>query len=100
MKAFPTSKIVRQYSPRWLGRQRLDIYIYRLKVAIEYQGKQHDVPVEFFGGQEAFKKTKQRDARKARLCKENNVALIYVRKGYDIDAVIREIHENKDSRRK
>jgi hypothetical protein len=40
----------------WLGGMHLDIYIPSRKAAIEYQGKQHFEPVEFFGmqGRECF----------------------------------------------
>ena len=36
-----------QYKADWLSKQSLDIYIPSLKVAIEYQGKQHYEPVVF-----------------------------------------------------
>jgi len=67
---------VREYSPPWLGEQRLDIFIPSLKLAIEYNGAQHYRPIEFFGGKEAFKANKKRDERKARACEKNGIALI------------------------
>ncbi|MDC3347638.1 hypothetical protein OAW32_03555 [bacterium] len=70
---FPSAK--REYSPSWLGSQRIDIYIPSHKVAIEYQGLQHYEPVEFFGGPDGFKETVARDQLKAELCHENNVIL-------------------------
>lgn len=54
-----------------------DIYISGKRIAIEYQGKQHFEPVEFFGGEEAFKETVKRDQEKKIKSKENNVKLIY-----------------------
>ena len=48
---FPHEDVFHQASPKWLGKQRLDIYIPTFKVAIEYQGKQHYEPVEYFGGE-------------------------------------------------
>ena len=57
----------------------LDVYIEQVRVAIEYQGAQHDLPIAYFGGVEGFQKTQERDARKLRLCKKHGVALIYVR---------------------
>ncbi|WP_172590659.1 hypothetical protein [Shewanella xiamenensis] len=71
-------RILREASPTWLGKQRLDVYLPELRLAIEYQGKQHTDSVEFFGGQDTYEKNLERDARKARLCKENGVSLIYV----------------------
>ena len=70
-------EVVREASPIWLGRQRLDIYVPSLKLAIEYQGEQHFSPVEMFGGEEALHQTKVRDRRKRQLCEENGVNLIY-----------------------
>jgi hypothetical protein len=78
-------------SPSWLGRQHLDIYIPKMRVAVEYQGKQHDEPVEFFGGEEAYLRTRQRDAKKLALCKENGVVLLYVRAGYELADVVAQI---------
>jgi hypothetical protein len=62
----------------FLGRQHIDVFIPNLNTAIEYQGAQHFRPVEFFGGNDAYEKTKERDRRKMKLCLENNITLIYV----------------------
>lgn len=72
---YPKTK--REYSPKWLGRQRLDIFIPEINTAIEYQGKQHFEPVEFFGGKEGFKKNQERDKLKRKKCKANKVKLLY-----------------------
>lgn len=74
----PQLKIYREASPSWLGSQRLDVFFPEISLAIEYQGKQHFEPIDFFGGEEAFKKNQERDSRKSRLCEENGVSLIYV----------------------
>ena len=66
-----------EHSPSWLGQQRFDIYIPEKKVAIEYQGQQHYEPITFFGGEEGFQKTIQRDKRKLKLSKENGIRLLY-----------------------
>ncbi|MFT6228921.1 MAG: G:T-mismatch repair DNA endonuclease (very short patch repair protein) [Paracoccaceae bacterium] len=60
-------------------------------VALEYQGEQHDRPVAFFGGEEAFKKNIERDRRKLAKCRRNGVRIIYVRQFYKIDEVISNI---------
>lgn len=90
-KAFPSLDVQQHASPKWLGRQHLDIFIPSLSVGIEYQGDQHDQPVDFFGGQEAFIQNQIRDQRKMRLCKRHGVHLIYVRTGYALRNVIAEI---------
>ena len=85
---FDQYEIIQHGSPTWLGRQHLDIWIPELKIGLEYQGAQHDKPVEFFGGQIAFEENLKRDERKRQLCKENGVKLIEVREGYSIDELI------------
>lgn len=55
----------------------LDFYLPKYNVAIECQGRQHFMPVDKFGGEEAFKDTIDRDAVKKNLCIENNVKLYY-----------------------
>ncbi len=54
-------RILREASPTWLGKQRLDVYLPELRLAIEYQGKQHTDSVEFFGGQDAYEKNLERE---------------------------------------
>lgn len=73
-KIYPDS--IREHSPSWLGKQRLDIYIPSLKIALEYNGEQHYYPIEFFGGKKGFEETKARDIRKRQLCQENHVTVI------------------------
>ena len=65
-----------QYRPEWLGRQSLDLYIPSLKTAIEYQGIQHYLPIEFFGGEEALAQRQDLDLQKKKLCEANGVRLI------------------------
>ena len=60
---------------------------------MEYQGKQHSEPVEFFGGEEVFKETVKRDKKKKALCKKNNCELIYVHPKYDAEEVFKKVHE-------
>lgn len=86
--AFPQLDVEHQASPEWLGQQHLDIFIPELKVAIEYQGPQHDKPIDFFGGQAAFEETQKRDRRKKECCDRNGIALLYVRPDYVLDSVL------------
>lgn len=74
---FPQFTVQREASPIWLNRQRFDIYIPEINLAIEYQGKQHYVAVNLFGGEEGLAKTKQRDKEKLRLSKINGVDIVY-----------------------
>ena len=68
---------LREYSPSWLlGRQRIDVFIPSLQVAIEYNGEQHYESVECFGGRKGLLSVKERDQRKAEACKKAGVKLI------------------------
>jgi hypothetical protein len=76
---FPSHRVRREASPPWLGRQRLDIYLPDLRLALEHQGEQHYRPVDHFGGEAAHRRTVERDRQKKELCDANGVSLIYVR---------------------
>jgi len=84
-------EVVHHARPDWLGKQHIDIFLPSLSVALEFQGQQHDEPVDYFGGEEAFKQTRARDAKKKRECTKNGIRLIYVRSGYDLPNLIEEI---------
>lgn len=58
--------------------QSLDIYIPSLKTAVEYQGRQHFVPVSRYGGEKELKLTKERDERKFNICNEHGIRILYV----------------------
>lgn len=47
---------------------------------IEFDGEQHRRPIDYFGGEEAFRKTQERDKIKDDYCKKNNITLIRVSK--------------------
>lgn len=74
---FPQFTVQREATPSWLNRQRFDVYVPELNLAIEYQGKQHYMAVELFGGEEGLQKTKLRDKEKLHLSKINGVDIIY-----------------------
>lgn len=61
-----------------------DVFIAGLNVAIEYQGKQHFEPVDFFGWEEGYRKTVERDKLKKQLSDEHGVKLIYINYWEDI----------------
>ena len=91
---FNNHRVLQHGKPIWLGKQHLDIYIPDLNIGIEYQGKQHTSPVDFFGGEGSFEENKKRDYRKKKLCLENGCVLyevfpeddffIFVDKIYDL----------------
>lgn len=81
-KIFGESNIIYQYRPFFLATQRgqlsYDIYLVKEKIAIEYQGKQHFQPVNYFGGEKTFLKQKERDELKKQLSAKNHITLIYI----------------------
>ncbi|MCF0124722.1 MAG: hypothetical protein HUJ68_03020 [Clostridia bacterium] len=68
-------EFLKEFSFPDLKNRKFDFYIPNLDVVIEYDGEQHFRPVDFFGGEEAFIKTKQRDLEKNQYCLKNNLSL-------------------------
>jgi hypothetical protein len=97
---FPETPVIQHGHPHWLGRQHLDIWFPDWGLGVEYHGKQHFESVEFFGGEEAFKDSQKRDARKARLCEQYSVALFVVTEEDDVDELVRSIREHYRNLRK
>jgi hypothetical protein len=79
--------------PEHLEGQEYDIFIPEINVAIEYDGVQHDHPVQHFGGEEGFKATQKRDKEKNRKAQQAGVTLIRVKEGYDFDKLIGRIEK-------
>lgn len=76
---FPEQVILREASPPWLKRQRLDVYIPAIALALEHQGEQHYRAIKAFGGDAALQRNLERDALKKQLCAENGVHLVEIR---------------------
>lgn len=66
----------------WLERQRFDIYIPSLNIAIEYNGHQHYMPIKYFGGELAYQKTLEKDELKRQKCKNNDCLLLELKYNY------------------
>jgi len=88
---FPKEKIVHHGRPSWLNPQHLDIFLPIRNIGIEFQGRQHTEPIEFFGGEEALQKRKKLDLKKKMLCSRNGCKLILVYDGYDFDEIKDEV---------
>lgn len=67
---------------KWIDNLRLDFYLPDYKVAIECQGEQHFIPVDFAGrgiewAKRQLKDSQKRDKKKFNICKKNNIELLY-----------------------
>ncbi|GEM_PF-1261355 len=91
---FPHLTFLTQYSPTWLRPLRLDIYIKELTIAIEYQGAQHFLPIDFFGGKEGLLLRQKLDRIKKLKCKSQGIPLIEIRYDEDIEDVLEFLKKN------
>lgn len=69
----------------------------KVKCLIEYQGRQHYEPVDYFGGLEGLKNTRLRDKIKYNYCKEHNIPLYYITYKDNIEDKLKEFLEIKDA---
>lgn len=65
---------------------RVDFYfIYNNKeYIVEYNGRQHYEPVEYFGGEKSFLKQQERDKQLREYCKTNDVILLEIPHWFDL----------------
>ena len=57
---------------------KFDFYLPDYNCCIEYDGKQHFEPIDYFGGKNGFIKTQERDDIKNQYCKNNDIKLIRI----------------------
>lgn len=62
-----------------------DFYLPNHNMVIEYQGEQHYRPIDYFGGEENFKKQQKRDSIKRDYCKKNGIKLLEIPYDKDIE---------------
>lgn len=55
-----------------------DFYLPHYNLLIEYQGKQHLQPIDYFGGEEQFKIQKEHDRRKMEYANKHNINLLTI----------------------
>lgn len=81
-------KYIREWnhpSLKSLGLMRFDFYLPEHKSVIEFHGKQHFEPIEYFGGEKAFSGVVKRDEMKKNWCKENGTAYFMIPFNSDVD---------------
>jgi hypothetical protein len=72
----PNYQLLFHYRGKEMEGLELDIFIPDLKLGIEYQGEQHYKAIEPWGGEEGLKQRQFSDARKIKLCENNNYNLV------------------------
>ena len=55
-----------------------DYYLPQYNMLIEFQGKQHEKPIEYFGGEETFKNQQEHDRRKKNYAQKHNINLLEI----------------------
>ena len=65
----------------------------KLLYLIEYDGKQHFEPIEWFGGEKGFEETKIRDNLKNTYCQDNNITLLRFPYTLSSDEIKQKIYE-------
>ncbi len=74
-----------------------DFYLPKYRIAIEFDGKQHFEPMEYFGGLESYNRLKVNDKIKSDYCEDNYIDLVRIR--YDqidkIFDILKESLKNK-----
>lgn len=70
-------QFIHHYKPIFLLGQHLDYYLPDYSIAIECQGGQHFYPVDYFGGEEGFAATKERDKKKLVACAKKGIEILY-----------------------
>ncbi len=78
-KILEENKIEYKYEKQfeWLGLQSIDFYLPEYNIGIECQGVQHFKPIELWGGESKLNYIKSLDKRKAALCQENKLQILY-----------------------
>lgn len=73
---------------------RFDFYLPYYHTCIEYQGRQHYVATENFGGEKGFELRKKNDDIKRKFCKDNHIRLYEIDYTYNTKYKIKEYFRN------
>ena len=74
-----------EYEGNIKGFTYIDFYLPQHNIFIEYNGMQHYIPVEHFGGELKFQQQKKRDQYVRNYCIENNIQLLEIKYGTNIE---------------
>ena len=90
IKFIPQHKIPIDKSINSSGITKIDFYLPNYNLFIEYNGKQHYVPIKYFGGQITFEHQQKRDQYVRNYCKKNSIKLLEIRYDEDIEKILYE----------
>ena len=97
-------KFIYQYYPEFLSENKshlsLDFYLPDYNIAIECQGEQHFKAIDFAGkgkewAENLYKSNIERDSKKKKICKENNLEIVYINFNDNVYEKINEILDGK-----
>ena len=71
-----------------------DFYLPYYNACIEYDGLQHFQPVEYFGGEDGFKKRQYNDLIKTNYCKLNSIQLLRIKYNQDVETELNKFFNN------
>lgn len=69
-----------------------DFYLPDLGICIEYDGRQHYIPYEIFGGEEGLRLRQKRDAIKSLYCSDNSIPLLRIRYDEDVKEILEKFY--------
>lgn len=72
-----------------------DFYLPNNNLCIEYQGRQHYIPIDYFGGEDAFKTLQFHDTIKRNFCRNSNIKLLEIPYQYDTKEKIMDLIKQK-----
>lgn len=75
-KSFYRISIDKNINPK--GYAEIDFYIPSMNLFIEYNGRQHYIPIEYFGGSLELEHQQKRDEFVREYCKRNNIRLLEI----------------------
>jgi hypothetical protein len=82
---FPGKEIIENYRPNWLIGLEIDLYLPEYNLAIEVNGLQHYIKIDkFFKSNYLFEMQVIRDYVKERIIKNEKIAFIKIRQGYNL----------------
>lgn len=64
---------------KYVSHLRFDFYLKKFNALIEFNGEQHYMPVECWGGEEGLRKRNECDAMKVKYCADNNIPLLVIK---------------------